>query len=79
MQMLCLQNDAYSGRRMQHLLDLITIPTRPCSTPVVSRILRTRMRLTEQLSDILDALRLLFVFTHHAKGRSEEFLAILHL
>lgn len=79
MQMLCQQNDAYSGRRMQHLLHLITIATRSLNTPIVLRTLRKRLRLTEQLSDILDALRLLFVFTHHAKGRSEEFLAILHL
>jgi hypothetical protein len=66
MQMLGLQNNAYSGLCMQHLLHLITIITPHSNTPVVLRTLRKRLRLTEQLSDILDALRFLLVFTHHA-------------
>jgi len=78
-QMLGLQNNAYSVRRMQHLLHLITITTRSANNTIIVRTLRKRLRLTEQLSDILDALRLLLVFTHHAQGRSEEFLAVLHL
>jgi len=79
--MLCMQNNAYSTWRMQHLLHLITVMTTRSSdnNPVVFGNLRKRLGLTEQLSDILDALRLLLVFAHHAQGRSEEFLAVLHL
>jgi hypothetical protein len=35
--------------------------------------------LTEQFLDVLDALRLLLVLTHHAEGRREELFAVLHL
>ena len=77
---LSLQNNAYSVRHMQHFLHFITITTLHSNiSVVVCRILRKRLRLTEQLSDILDALRLLLIFTHHAEGRSKEFLAILYL
>ena len=64
---------------MQHLLQLIVVLTATSGCEIVFAILRERLRLTEQLSDILDALRLLFILTHHAQGRSEELLAVLHL
>jgi hypothetical protein len=35
--------------------------------------------LTEQFLDVLDALRLLLVLTHHAQGGREELLAVLQL
>ena len=79
MQTLCLQNNAYSVWLMQHLLHLITISARSSGIPIIIRTLRKRLRLTEQLPNILDALRLLLIFTHHAEGRSEELLAVLHL
>jgi hypothetical protein len=76
-----MQNNAYPIRRMQHLLHLITITTTRLFnvSTIFGILLRKRLRLTEQLPDILDALRLLLVFAHHAQGRSEEFLAVLHL
>jgi len=79
MQTLSLQNNTYSVGLMQHLVHLVTITTCSSDITVIIRTLRKRLRLTEQLSDILDALRLLLVLTHHAEGRSEEFLAVLHL
>lgn len=69
-----MQYDAHSVRRMHHLLHFITI-----TTFAVIMILKRCLRLTEQLSDILNALRLLLVFTHHAQGRSQELLAVLNL
>lgn len=67
MQTLGLQNNAYSARCIQHLLHLVTITTRSANNTAIVRTLRKRLRLTEQLPDVLDALRLLLVFTHHAQ------------
>jgi hypothetical protein len=54
---------------MQHLFHLITK-----TTPIF-----IYLRLTKQFSNILNTLRLLLVFAHHAQRRSEELLAVLNL
>ena len=62
-----MQKNADSVGRMQHLLlHLVTTIIHLPEITIVSTVLRKRLRLTEQLSDILDALRFLLVFTHHA-------------
>jgi hypothetical protein len=60
---------------MQQALHLRTV----FAITITIRILGIASLLAEQFLDILDALRLLLVLAHHAEGRREELLAVLHL
>ena len=69
------QDHPHSIRCMQQTLHLQIIFT----MTITIHSLVIASPLTEQFLDVLDALRLLLVLTHHAQGGREELLAVLHL
>jgi hypothetical protein len=69
------QDHPHSIRCMQQTLHLQIIFT----IAITIRSLIIASLLTEQFLDVLDALRLLLVLTHHAEGRREELFPVLHL
>ena len=69
------QMHSHSVGCMQQTLHLRTV----LAIAITIRSLVIASLLTEEFLDILDALRLLLVLAHHAEGRREELLAVLHL
>jgi hypothetical protein len=69
------QNYPHSIGCMQQTLHLRTV----LAITIAVRSLVIASLLTEEFLDVLDALRLLLILAHHAEGRREELLAVLHL
>ena len=69
------QDHPHSIGCMQQTLHLRTVLT----ITITIRSFVIASLLTEEFLDVLDALRLLLILAHHAEGRREELLAVLHL
>jgi len=70
-----LQAHAYSVGCVQQTLHLGAVLT----ITILGRSLVIASLLAKEFLDVLDALRLFLVLTHHAEGRREELFAVLHL